>query len=222
VSTIDLRGDGPVLLHLDTGLRREGSTSRRLAEAFRAAWEAASPEGRTVHRDLAVDPVPHQDEAGWIAGMLPPEARTPEQAASWAITEPLVAELEAADEVLLSVPMYNLGVPSAFKAWIDRVVIVGRTLGAERFASVPCTVVSARGGAYGPGTPREGWDHQEPYLRAILGALGFQDLEVIHAELTFAGADPNLAGLEDLATTSLERALERAAARGGRRSLATA
>lgn len=215
----EIRGPaGPCLLHIESSARGDHSVSRRLGAAFTTAWLAANPDGTVVQRDLASDPVPHQDEAGWMAGMVPEVAHDEDQKASWAISRPLVEELESADEYLFSVPMYNLSVPSTFKAWIDRVVQVGRTV---RLDGAPqplrgrrATVVAAVGGGY-TGTPRAALDHHEPYLRTLLGFLGLEDVDVIRAELTLAGVDPNMAGLEHLRDTSLEAALQRAAARGG-------
>jgi FMN-dependent NADH-azoreductase len=209
---------GPCLLHIESSARRESdSVSRQLGAAFTTGWRATNPDGVVVHRDLALSPVPHQDEAGWMAGLIPEVAHDDDQRASWAISRPLVEELEAADEFLFSVPMYNLSVPSTFKAWIDRVVQVGRTV---RLDGQPqplrgrrATVVAAVGGGY-TGTPRAALDHHEPYLRTLLAFLGLEDIEVIRAELTLAGLDPNMAGLEHLRDASLEAALKRADARG--------
>jgi FMN-dependent NADH-azoreductase len=216
-NVIDLGGArARTLLHVDSSVRSTTSVSRQLGALFVAAWREANPGGTVVHRDLAALPVPHQDEDGWMAGLLPPAAHSDAQAVSWSISLPLIEELEAADEYLFSVPMYNLSIPSSFKAWIDRVIVTGRTLMLDGspapLGGRKATVLSARGGGY-TGTDRASLDHQEPYLRSILMMLGIHDVEVIKAEFTLAGVDPNLAGLEGLRDQSLETAGAQARAR---------
>lgn len=206
------------LLHVDSSLRGSPtSVSRRLGAAFITAWLEANPAGVVLHRDLGADPVPHQDEEGWLAGVVPPDFQTEAQRAAAAFNEPLIAELEAADEYLLTVPMYNLTVPSSFKAWLDRVIVVGRTLMLDGspapLGGRRATVLGARGGGYA-GTERVVLDHHEPYLRTILGMLGMVDVEVVNAELTLAGVDPLLAGMEPHRDASMTEALRRADARG--------
>lgn len=207
----------PCLLHIDSGFDRAESVSRELATRFVESWRAVHPDGTVMYRDLCADPVPHADEPGWVAGMMPAEHHAPDHAASWAVSLPLIEELEAATEYLFTVPMFNLSVPSVFKAWLDRVVVVGRTLMLDDTPAPlrgrRVTVISTRGGAYGPGTPREGMNHQEPHLRSLFGMMGLDDVDFIAAELTLAAVDPNMAFLKDAAAASLEDARERAANR---------
>lgn len=148
-------------------------------------------------------------------GFVPP-AKVPaliENAAEereWELTLPLITELLAADTVLLGVPMYNFSVPASLKAWIDRVTFPGAyadpDTGDRLLGDTRVVVVMARGGGYGPGTPRERHDFQTPYLRAYFGSLGVapENLHLVAAELTLTGL--LLAGLEDLAADSLARA----------------
>ena len=208
-SSIDLTAvERPTLLHVDSSVRGATSVSRQVGEEFVEMWRAANPDGVVVHRDLGVAPVPHQDEDGWMAGMIPAEAHTPGQAASWEISLPLIGELEAADEYLFSVPMYNLSVPSSFKAWIDRVVVTGRTLMLDGSPAPlrgrKATVISSRGGSYAG--ERAALDHLEPYLTSLLALLGITDVEFIKPEMTAAGSDPALAGLEPIRDASMEAA----------------
>lgn len=112
----------------------------------------------------------------------------------------LIDELLAADTVVIGLPLYNFGPPSTFKAWFDRIVSADRTMGT--LGDTEFVVVTARGGGYGPGTPREGWDHREPWLRHALTALGVEEPVFVHAELTLAREAPamiplDLGGLED-------------------------
>lgn len=195
------------LLHLDSSFRSEGSRSRRLSAHFAQRWQAVHPDGTVTYRDLAADPTPHLDEAGFTAASTPPEERTSEQNASFKLNEELIDELLAADTVLIALPLYNFSVPSTFKAWFDRIVSVDRTIG--KLGDKKVVVVTARGGGYAPGTPREGWDHREPWLRHALTTLGVTDVTFVHCELTLARESPHMIPL-DLGTAedqSFEAAL---------------
>jgi FMN-dependent NADH-azoreductase len=116
----------------------------------------------------------------------------------------------AADEIVIGVPLYNFGPPSTVKAWIDRIVALGLTVdpaGAGGLAGGrKVTITAARGGGYGSGTPREGWDHRDPWLAHALSTIGIDDVRFIHAELTMARDSPAMSGLEDLEDQSIENA----------------
>ncbi|WP_225727651.1 MULTISPECIES: FMN-dependent NADH-azoreductase [unclassified Nocardia] len=203
------------LLHLDASARRE-SISRELSAAFAAAWRAENPSGTYVYRDVAADPVPFVGP-GWTAlcdavlaaghtdlAKLPELARTPEQVAAWAIVEPLLAELLAADVILIGTPMYNYSIPASLKAWLDQVTFPRMSLGHRRFV-----VASARGGAYTPGAPKAPFDYQERYLRDFFaGHFAVRDAVFVHAELANSRTDPNLAQLRDKHDESYALALE--------------
>ncbi|MFI7502412.1 FMN-dependent NADH-azoreductase [Streptomyces sp. NPDC049687] len=221
----------PTLLHLDSSPRR-GSVSRQISGEFAEAWRKANPEGTYVYRDLAADPVPHVDhpqievmhrlETEGVRDLAAAReaARSPEEKASWAVTWPLIEELLAADTVLLGVPMYNFSVPSTFKAWFDRVLIApliaDPATGQGPLSGKKVVVASARGGAYGPGTPRHDSDHQEPYLKAALAMVGLAaDLTFLHAELTKSAHVPRLAQFKELAATSYQAAIDGARTHGG-------
>ncbi|MDX6473857.1 MAG: FMN-dependent NADH-azoreductase [Gaiellaceae bacterium] len=196
----------PTLLHLDSSLRHEGSRSRALSAHFTAAWRQANPDGTVVYRDLASDPIPHLDLAAFSANLLAEEDRTPEQREARKLAETLANELLAADEIVLGIPLYNFGPPSTFKAWFDRIVVLGLTVDMETgglLGGRRLTVTAARGGGYGPGTPREGWDHREPWLHHAFSSVGIDDIRVVHAELTLARESPRMSGLEDLEDQSI-------------------
>ncbi|WP_323138045.1 NAD(P)H-dependent oxidoreductase [Nocardia sp. alder85J] len=126
-----------------------------MAASFRDAWQRA-----VVHRDLAATPVPHLSAAAISARTTEPAGRTPEQAAAAALEEELIGEFLGASAYLFTVPMYNLTMPSVFKAWLDQIMVVGRTLdpaGTPPATGRPAVVISARGGGYGPGTPGTAW-----------------------------------------------------------------
>ncbi|MGW0995248.1 FMN-dependent NADH-azoreductase [Streptomyces sp. NPDC002520] len=201
------------LLHIDSSaLPAEGSASREVTQAFQENWLAQHPDGAVVYRDLAAEPLPHLTAAGIAAGFADPATHDDAQRAAMAPRNELAAELEAADVVLIGAPMYNLGVPSTLKAWLDHVIIMGRTAGETSTVSgKKVVVVASRGGAYGPGTPREGMDFVTPYLQGLLTGLMQMDVHVITPELTLAKVNPAMSELIPLADASREQALTQAA-----------
>ncbi|MBX9395449.1 NAD(P)H-dependent oxidoreductase [Streptomyces sp. TRM72054] len=196
------------LLHIDSSvLPGEASASRSVAAAFRKAWEEQHPEGTVIHRDLAADPVPHISADAWSAGFTAPSERTPEQAAAFAVRVRLIEELEQADAVLIGAPMYNYSIPSTLKAWLDNVILLGRTWGENPSAQgTPVTVVASRGGSYAPGTPREDFEFVQNYLEAVLKRTLGLDVDFIVAELTMAPRNPDMSELIPLYEASRERA----------------
>jgi FMN-dependent NADH-azoreductase len=182
------------LLHLDSSLRTEGSRSRQLSARYAERWQATHPSGTVTYRDLAADPVPHLDQLSFLAGFVTPADRTPEQAAARAWSDRLIDEVLAADTILIGLPLYNFGPPSTFKAWFDQIVSADRTAG--KLGDKEFVIVTARGGGYAPGTPREGWDHREPWLRHALTTLGVTDAVFINTELTLARESPAMIPLD--------------------------
>ena len=207
----------PHLLHLDASIRTSGSVSRELSGAFAQHWRAAHPDAGYTYRDLAAHPVPHLDEASYVAATTPAEEHTPAQRAGWAVSTTLIDEVAAADTVLLGVPMYNFSIPSTLKAWLDRIITPGTSYdaatGTGRLAGKRVVVAASRGGSYQPGTPRESFEFQERYLTKVLSSVGLhEDLTWVTAELTLANVVPALAQFKDVAAESLENA--HAAVRG--------
>lgn len=201
------------LLHIDSSVfPGEASSSRSVGDAFRKVWEEQHPEGAVIYRDLAADPVPHISADAHTAGFAAPSQRTPGQSAEFAAREKLIEELEQADAVLIGAPMYNFSIPSTLKAWLDNVILLGRTAGGTPSAQgTPVTVVASRGGSYAPGTPRQGYEFVQNYLEAVLkGTLGL-DLDFIVPELTMAPRNPAMSELVPLYEASRERAFEEAA-----------
>ncbi|MFB7322144.1 MULTISPECIES: FMN-dependent NADH-azoreductase [unclassified Streptomyces] len=200
------------LLHIDSSALPMGSASREVTETFRKNWLAQHPEGTVVYRDLAAEPLPHLTAAGITAGFSDPDTHDEAQRTAWAVRDQLVAELEAVDVVLIGAPMYNMSIPSTLKAWLDHVIIMGRTAGeTSTVAGKPVVVVASRGGAYGPGTPREGMDFAAPYLEKVLTTLLHLDVHVITPELTLAKVNPAMSELIPLADASSEQAHAQAA-----------
>ncbi|MFD5516756.1 FMN-dependent NADH-azoreductase [Streptomyces sp. NPDC127066] len=204
------------LLHIDSSVSPSGtSVSRAVTDAFRAAWEEQHPAGTVVHRDLAAHPVPHITADAHTAGFAAPETHTPGQAEAFAARLKLIEEVENADAILIGAPMYNFSIPSTLKAWLDNVVLIGRTAMTEdaKAKGTPVTVVASRGGSYAPGTPREGFEYVQNYLKAVLGDALALDVDFIVPELTMAPHNPAMSDLVPLFEASRSKALDEAAAR---------
>ncbi|MEU6326169.1 NAD(P)H-dependent oxidoreductase [Streptomyces sp. NPDC047049] len=203
------------LLLIDSSLFPEGgSASRSVTAAFRKAWEEQHPDGTVIHRDLAADPLPHLDGIGASAGFSDPAGHTPEQQAAFALRVQLIEELEQADAIVIGAPMYNFTIPSTLKAWLDQVILMGRTAGEQPSAKgTPVTVVASRGGSYAPGTPREPFEYVQNYLEAVLGGGLGLEVDFIVPELTMAPNNPAMAELIPLYETSRDKAHEDAAAK---------
>jgi FMN-dependent NADH-azoreductase len=175
------------LLRIDSSARRH-SVSRQLTQKFVDTWRKENPAGIVIDRDLATTQLPAITDEWTLAAYSNPATLTPEQWSTLSVSETLVEELLAADTIVIGAPMYNLTVSAPLKAWIDQVVRVGRTVlygpngpdGVLKGKKV--VVLTSRGGAFRPGTPTAQYDHQEPYLRHILGFIGLSDITFIHAE----------------------------------------
>jgi FMN-dependent NADH-azoreductase len=194
------------LLHIDSSIQGDRSISRRLTARALGRWRAAHPDGTVTYRDLGAAPVPHIDHDGGLAAMVPPDQHTPAQAASWALRQELIAEIKAADTILLGLPVYNFGPPSSVKAWVDHLIAQGLSIdpatGEGLLGGREFLVLQARGGGYGPGTPREGWDHAIAWLPHGVSLTGLEP-RFITAELTLADVNPQMAELRPLAEQSL-------------------
>ncbi|GAB3884935.1 FMN-dependent NADH-azoreductase [Microbispora bryophytorum] len=199
----------PHLLHIDASIQGERSVSRKLTARAVAAWRAAHPAGTVTYRDLGRTPLPHFDQEGGLARMVPPEQHTPAQEASWRLTEQLIGEVRQADTIVLGLPLYNYGAPSTVKSWVDHLIAPGLSYdpatGEGLLGGRDFLVLASRGGGYGAGTPREGWDHAEPWLPHGLSMTGLQP-RFITAELTLSYVTPAMAELIPLADKSLATA----------------
>ncbi len=176
------------ILHIDSSPRGERSFSRLFSNEFTSKWKSAHPEDTITYRDLGRNPVPHVDES-WIAAVFTPlQARTPELAKAVELSDALVDEFLAADRYVFGVPMYNLNIPSIFKAYIDQIVRIGRTFTDNNRVikglaeGKKMLIITARGASFTPGSPTAAFDYQEPYLRAIFGFIGITDITFIHVE----------------------------------------
>jgi len=177
------------LLAITASPRYELSTSRKLTSLFIEKWRAAHPGGEVVERDLIKTTLPFVD-LPWIGGAFtPPEQHSPESAAAIKISNDLVAELQAADHIVIGTPMYNFTIPAVLKAYIDHVVRVGVTVvdNVGQLTGKKATVFLASGGDFSPGSPIEGYDHASSYLRQVLGFIGITDLDIVLAGAARAG-----------------------------------
>src|SRR6476469_9052456 len=200
----------PHLLHVDSSITGELSTSRRLSARAARRWLAAHPGWTITVRDLAAHPIPHFDAVTGLARMVPPEKRSRAEQLSFGLSVELINEIKQADTVVLGLPLYNYGPPSTIKAWVDHLIAPGVSVDAQTNAGLlgdtEFIVLAARGGGYGPGTPREGWDHAQAWLPHAVSMTGLQP-RFITAELTMADSNPAMADLKPLAAESLSHAL---------------
>ena len=189
------------ILQINGSARLTGSNSTRVADAITARLRTLHPDASFTLRDLGREPHPVLDEAALTALFTPAGQRTPEQRARVALDDVLIAQLHAADVVVLGVPMYNFGVSVQIKSWIDAIVRAGETFrygasGPEGLVAGKKVYVGlARGGIYRD-TPG---DSQVPYLRGILGLLGMTDVEFIYAEGVKMGPEREAAAFEEAA-----------------------
>ena len=178
------------LFRLDASIRVDGSHSRALGDLVERDGAAANPADRVIRRHLGTDPLPATAWPEAVAGShLPADERTGSQARAVALAAELVDELVAADALLFAVPLYNFGVSQHFKSYVDLVATDPRMAAGQTsaIAGKPTVLATVRGGAYGAGTPREGWDHATPWMRRMLEDVWGLDLRAVEEELALAG-----------------------------------
>ncbi|HEV7439022.1 MAG TPA: NAD(P)H-dependent oxidoreductase [Methylobacterium sp.] len=182
------------LLHIDGSILGAHSVSRTVSAAIVDRLRSEIPDLAVTHRDLAASPLPHLSGAT-LAGQQPNATNTPDVARDVALGGQVLDEFLAADIVVIGAPLYNFTISSQLKAWIDRILVAGRTFrygtgGAEGLVGHKRVIVAvARGGFYGPGTPYAPAEHAESYLRAVLAFIGVSDPEIIVAEGIAVGPD---------------------------------
>ncbi|GAA3750871.1 FMN-dependent NADH-azoreductase [Terriglobus aquaticus] len=176
------------LLRIDVSPRGNASYSRRLGDTFTEAWKSAHSGGSVAERDLAVNQPTYVD-IQWIQGAFSaPDQQTDAHKAALKLSDEYIAEVKAADHILITTPMYNFTVPAVLKAWIDHVVRVGVTVNYTDKGPVgqlngkKVTVIVASAGAYVKGTPTENFNYLNPYLQHILGFIGITDVTFVNAE----------------------------------------
>lgn len=172
------------ILQINSSIRQDAAHSTRIADTIVARLQSQAPGATLVRRDLATQPHPGLDGAALGALFTPAEKQSPEQAARVALDDALIAEVQAADAIVLGVPMYNFSIPSQLKNWIDAIARNGVTFrytanGPEGLLKGKTAYVAlARGGRY-RGTEA---DSQVPYLKTVLGFLGITEVHFIYAE----------------------------------------
>lgn len=175
------------LLKIDVSPRGGYSYSRQLGLTFLEGWQAAHAGGTVVERDLAKNQPTFLD-LPWIAGAFtPPDQHSEESKAALKVSNEIIAEVQAADHILITTPMYNFQVPAVLKAWIDHLVRVGVTVNYTENGPVGAlqgkkvTVIVASAGAYPKGEPSEAYDLLTPYLKHIFGFIGLTDVTFLAA-----------------------------------------
>jgi FMN-dependent NADH-azoreductase len=188
------------LLFVASSLFGDRSQSRRIAGELIDRWRQSDPGTKVVTRELTADSIPHLSSAAFAASLVAADTRSAAERQEAALADTLIAEVEAADVIVITAPMYNFSIPSTLKAWIDHVTRGGRTFrygagGPEGLLKgKKVLVVTGRGGVYSDG-PAKGMDFQEPYLRAMLGFLGL-DVTFVHVEGLKMGPEAAASGIE--------------------------
>lgn len=183
------------MLVIHASPRGERSHSRRLAESFLQAWQAANPGAQLTRREVGRAAIPHVSEAFVAANFYPePHSLPLVMKADLQLSDQLVGELIDHELLVISMPLYNFGVPSGLKAWIDQIVRMGLTFditldshGNAQYQALlkgkRALIITSRGGnGFGPGGENEAMNHADPHLRTVLGYIGIDDIQVIAAE----------------------------------------
>lgn len=172
------------VLLVHSSLFGEKSESLAVARSFLSRY----PHGRVVERALAPGAIPHLDAATFTAMRTPPAELTDGQKPLLALSDTLIGELEAANTIVLAVPMHNFSIPSTLKSWIDHIARAGRTFRYTEkgpqglLTGKKVFIFVARGGVYSGAAPAAALNFQEPYLRAVLGFIGLDDVTVVPVE----------------------------------------
>ena len=188
------------LLHVDSSILGHGSVSRILSAEMVAALRAGRPDMDVTYRDLSAQPLGHL-----TAGHLGAPQGAPVEAglqSDVAAGKAALEEFIEADVVVIGAPMYNFGIPSQLKAWIDRLAVAGKTfrygaMGPEGLCGGKKVIIaSSRGGVFSAGTPTAAFDFQETYLRALFRFLGITDVTFVRAEGVAMGPDARTKSIE--------------------------
>lgn len=176
------------ILHITSSIRRDASISNQLGKAL-VEGLLAKGAGEVTHRDLATETLPFQSSEGFEAGLTPADERTPEQAELAGVADTLISELQAADTIIISSPIYNFGVPASVKAWADLVARAGTTFqytpeGPKGLLNGKKAYITVASG----GTPvGSDMDYMSSWLTFFLGFIGITQVEVIAADGVMGG-----------------------------------
>jgi len=172
------------LLHIKSSLFGDQGQSAQLAGSFISRWSAENADSTIIERDLAADPVPHLDAFRMGALNTPEADRSAEQQAVVDLADQLLAEVKAADVIVIGLPMYNFSVPSQLKSWFDHLARAGVTFrytetGVEGLIEDrPVYLISTRGGVYG----EDGSNMQISYVKQLLSFMGLNTQHLVVAE----------------------------------------
>lgn len=170
------------LLVVETSPRGNASISRQMTRYFIEQWQTAHMGGEVIVRDLCESELPYVS-ADWLQAYFTPTSElTPGMKERLSLSDKLVAELLAADHIVIATPVYNYNVPAALKAWVDHIVRKGLTLGFDGQGLVKdkkATVILASGGIYTEGSPIRERDIATQYLRLILNVIGITDVKIV-------------------------------------------
>ena len=191
------------ILHIISSPRKGDSYSIKLGNALLEKLQAANPGSNVKVHDLTNKPFPHLEEAHLQSFFTPAESRTPEQQEAIRHSDEAIAEIQAADTIVIGAPLYNFGIPSTLKAWVDHIARAGVTF--QYTAAGPEGLIKGKkvyvamssGGVYSEG-PMTSYDFVAPYLKAVLGFLGMTDVTVVRVEGT---------AIPDLQATAFEKGL---------------
>jgi FMN-dependent NADH-azoreductase len=200
------------ILNVRSSATGAASVSNQLADRFLEAILDATPGANVTVRDIGAAPLPHltAETVGAIRGAAETEA----EREALALSDDLVAELQAADLIVIGSPMYNFGISSALKAWFDHVLRAGITFryteaGPEGLLKgKKAVVIQSRAGFYSEG-PAAGMDGQEPHLRTLLGFVGIDDVSWVRAEKLAFGPEAAAAAIEAAAEELARLAAEK-------------
>jgi FMN-dependent NADH-azoreductase len=180
------------ILHLDSSVLGENSVSKALTAKVAAFWKAAVPDAVIRHRDLGAEAPQHLSPGYFAIGAIPEAERSEAQSAELKLSDSLIEEFLAADALIIGAPLYNFTIPSGLKAWIDRVVVAGKTFKYSPEGPVglagdkKVVIVATSGGKYGE-TPID-FAHVG-HLKQVLGFVGLKDVRVIRAAGLNMGAE---------------------------------
>jgi FMN-dependent NADH-azoreductase len=183
------------LLVIHSSPKSQQSVTRDLAADFVAKWQTANPQGTIVHRDVGINPPAHLTEETIGAFYTPEDQRTEAQQSALSLSDELIAELKAADEVVIGSPMHNFTITSGLKTWIDQVARVGETFAYTEngpqglLQDRPVYIISASGGDYREHTPIAFLNHANTYLKVALNFVGLQDIRQVQAAGVAGGED---------------------------------
>ncbi|GHU30897.1 FMN-dependent NADH-azoreductase [Betaproteobacteria bacterium] len=193
------------ILQINASIQGENSHSTHIANDITTRLRALHPDAKLTLRDVGSEPLPVLDPSALAALFTPADKRTPEQAARAAQYDVPIAELQAADVLVLGVPMYNLAIPVQLKGWIDAISRAGVTFrytatGPEGLLTGKKVYVGFSRGGFYRDTPL---DTQTPYLKVILGFLGMTDVQFVYGE-GFAMGDEAVRKAEAEVRTQIE------------------